>query len=154
MVKKVHYAGIIRKIDDVPDLRLELENIFEGKSHKEISRYGLLLAEHILSLANVQPCDAIKECFDITEKWQEGKAKFQEARNVAFKLHRLAREEADPVKVKVLRVMGQVAATPHVKRHALIASDYAVKLINMLYPNNFDEVRKEREAQIELMKKV
>jgi len=60
--------------------------------------------------------------------------------------------EKDPIKVKVLRVMGQVAATPHVKRHALIASDYAIKLINLMYPKNFEEVRKEREIQIELMK--
>jgi hypothetical protein len=46
----------------------------------------------------------------------------------------LAREENDPVRVKVLRVMAQVANTPHVKRHALIASNYAVKLVNVMYP--------------------
>ena len=50
--------------------------------------------------------------------------------------------------------MGQVAATPHVKRHALIASDYAITLINLMYPKNRDEVRKERNIQIELMKSV
>ena len=67
-------------------------------------------------------------------------------------MHRLARMEKDPVKTKVLRVMGQVAATPHVKRHALIASDYAITLVNLLYPHNMDEVKKERFAQIEWMK--
>jgi hypothetical protein len=69
-------------------------------------------------------------------------------------MHTLAREEKDPVRVKVLRTMGQVAAVPHVKWHALIASDYAVTLINLMYPNNLDEVNKEREIQIELMKSV
>ena len=73
---------------------------------------------------------------------------------MAFKIHRLAREEKDPVKTKVLRVMGQVAATPHVKRHALIASDYAITLINLLHPKNFAEVEKERTTQIALMKSV
>jgi hypothetical protein len=58
--------------------------------------------------------------------------KFQAARDVAGMVLRLAREEKDPVRVKVLRVMAQVDNTPHVKRHA----------------KNFDEVRKDREIQI------
>jgi hypothetical protein len=149
-------VGIIRKITDIPELKEELIDAFDSKSpnHKDISRYGLLLAEHILSLTNIQPCEAIKECFEINKKWQEGKAKVQEARNVAFKMHRLAREEKDPIKVKVLRVMGQVAAIPHVKRHALIASDYAITLINLMYPQNLEEVRKERKVQVEIMQNV
>lgn len=145
---------IIKKIDDIPELKEELIAVFENKNHKDISRYSLLLAQHILDLTQIQPCDAINECFEINRKWQEGKARFQEARQVAFMIHRLAREEKDPIKVKVLRVMGQVAATPHVKRHALIASDYAITLINLMYPKNLEEVRKERKIQIELMKSV
>ncbi|OPX46008.1 hypothetical protein CLHUN_04830 [Ruminiclostridium hungatei] len=149
-------VGIIRKIDDIPELKDELIAAFDSKSHshKAISCYSLLLAQHILDLTGIRPCDAINECFDINRKWQEGKARFQEARNVAFKIHTLAREEKDPIKVKVLRVMGQVAATPHVKRHALIASDYAITLINLMFPKNLEEVRKERKIQIELMKSV
>jgi hypothetical protein len=41
-----------------------------------------------------------------------------------------------------------------VKRHALIASDYAVTLINVMYPKNMEEVRKEREIQISLLESV
>jgi len=149
-------VGIIKKMDDIPELKDELIAVFDSKchSHKAISCYSLLLAQHILDITNTRYCDAINECFDINRKWQEGKAKFQEARQVAFKIHRLAREEKDPIKVKVLRVMGQVAATPHVKRHALIASDYAITLINLMYPKDMGEVRKERKIQIELMKSV
>ena len=156
-MKKDSYMGdvkIIKKIDDIPELKEQLIAIFETKSHKDISRYSLLLATHILSLTDTPLDDAIKECFYISRKWQEGKAKFQEARQVAFMIHRLARAEKDPIKVKVLRVMGQVAATPHVKRHALIASDYAIKLINLMYSKKFEEVIKERKIQIELMKSV
>jgi hypothetical protein len=156
-MKKDSYMGdvkIIKKIDDIPELKEQLIDIFESKSHRDISHYSLLLAEHILSLTNTPVDDAIAKCFDIVRKWQDGKAKFQEARQVAFMLHRLARMEKDPIKVKVLRVMGQVAATPHVKRHALIASDYAIKLINLMYPKKFEEVIKERKIQIELMKSV
>jgi hypothetical protein len=149
-------VGIIRKIDDIPELKAELISAFDSKSHnhKNISKYSLLLAEHILTLTNTPHDAAIEEAFEINRKWQEGQAKFQDARKVAFKLNALARQEKDPVKVKVLRVMGQVAATPHVKRHALIASDYAITLINLMHPENMDEARKERNIQIELMKSV
>lgn len=147
-------VGIIRKIEDIPELKYRLIDISESKSHKQMSKYSLLLAEHILKVSNIEKSSDIAECFEINLKWQEGKVKFQDARNVAFKINRLAREEKNPVRVKVLRAMGQVAATPHVKWHALIASDYAITLINLLYPNDLDEVKKEREIQIELMKSV
>jgi hypothetical protein len=149
--KKDSFLGdvkIIKKIDDIPELKEELIAVFDNKSHKDISRYSLLLAQHILSLSKIQPCDAIKDCFDVNRRWQEGKARFQEARQVAFMIHRLGREEKDPIRVKVLKIMGQVAATPHVKRHALIASDYAITLINLIYPKNLEEVRKERKSKL------
>ena len=147
-------VGIIRKIDDIPELKDKLIEAFDTKDHKQISQYSLLLAEHILNVTGIPKDTAIDECFVINKKWQQGTAQFQDARNVAFKIHRLAREEKDPVKTKVLRVMGQVAATPHVKRHALIASDYAITLINLMHPKNFAEVEKERNIQIALMKSV
>jgi hypothetical protein len=145
-------VGIIKKIDDIPRLKEDLIDVFLTKNHKDISRYSLLLAKHILQLANMQPTDAINEVFEINIKWQEGKAKFQEARNVAGKLLAMAREEKDPITIKVLRIMAQAANTPHVARHALIASDYAITLVNLMHPQNLKEVENERRLQIELMK--
>jgi len=145
-------VGIIKKIDDIPELKNELIAVFESKSKKDISRYGLLLVQHVLSLANVQPCDAINDCIDISRKWQEGKATYQETRQVGAMIPDLARAEKDPVKAKIFRIVGQVTLIPHVKRHALIASEYAITLINLMYPKNLQEVRKERKIQIDLMK--
>jgi hypothetical protein len=147
-------VGIIKKIDDIPELKDELITVFESKSKMDISRYGLLLVQHVLNLTNVKPCDAIKQCIDVTRRWQEGAATYQETRQAAALIPDLARTEKDPVKGKILRVVGQVTLIPHVKRHALIASDYAITLINLMFPNNLEEVRKEREIQIELMKSV
>lgn len=147
-------VGIIKKIDDIPVLKDELIAVFESKNKKDISRYGLLLIKHVLSFTDVPPDDAIKECIDVIGRWQEGKATYQETRQAAAVIPDLARAEKDPVKAKVLRVVGQVALIPHVKRHALIASEYAVTLVNLMYPGNFEEVRKERTIQIELMKSV
>jgi hypothetical protein len=158
-MKTINYAGIFKKIDDIPEMRIELENIFSGKSHKEMVAYCLLLGEHILEITGMEPDDEIIESFEINKKWLNGEtgkgfAKFQIARDVAGKLLRSARNEKDPIKQKVYRVMAQIANSPHVKNHALWASDYAVKLINTMYPDNFDEVKKERRIQIELMKSV
>jgi hypothetical protein len=149
-------VGLPGKIDDIPELKEKLIAAFDAKAndHRAISRYSVLLAAHVLDLTGTPRDDAIEECFTVNEKWREGNVRFQAARNTGGMMLRLAREEKDPVRVKVLRVMAQVALTPHVKRHALIASDYAIKLINVLHPKNFDEVRKEREIQIALMESV
>ncbi|GHU94581.1 hypothetical protein FACS189479_07500 [Spirochaetia bacterium] len=156
---EIIYAGIFKKIDDIPDLRIELENIFDRKSHEEMVKYSVLLGRHILKITNTEPCNEITEGFNIIKKWQNGEtgrgfAKFQGARDAADKLLKLAHDEKDPIKEKVYRVMAQVTNTPHVKNHALWASDYAVKLINKMYPNDFEEVKRERKIQIELMKSV
>jgi hypothetical protein len=130
-IKKINYAGIFKKIDDIPDLRIELEKIFDSKSHEEMVKYSVLLGRHILKITNTEPCNEIIEGFNIIKKWQDGVtgkgfAKFQGARNIAGKLLKLARDEKDPIKEKVFRVMAQVTNTPHVKNHALWASDYAI----------------------------
>jgi hypothetical protein len=149
-------VGIIRKIDDIPELKEKLIEAFDAKcyNHILISNYGMLLAEHILELTGTRSDEAIEQVFAVNKRWQAGEVRFQAARDAAGTMHDLARAEKDPMKAKVFRVLGQVAAIPHVKRHALIASDYAVTLINLMYPKNLEEVRKEREVQIELMNSV
>lgn len=120
----------------------------------DISRYGSRLVEHVISLTNVQVCDEVKQCIEVSRRWQEGKATYKETRHAAALIPDLARDENEQVKAKVLRIVGQVTLIPHVKRHGLIASDYAITLINLMYPNNLEEVRKERKIQIDLMKNI
>ncbi len=146
-------VGIIRKLDDLPELRQRLIDAFDEKSgdHARISNYSILLGEHVLALTGIARDAAIDACLEINRRWQRGEVRFQAARDTAGVVLDLARDEKDPVKAKALRVLAQVANTPHVKRHALIASDYAVKLVNVMHPGDFDAVRKEREAQIQMM---
>lgn len=148
------YAKIIQGIQDDVEQREELQKIFESKTHKAMVKYSLLLGSHIMELTDTQPCEEITQAYEISQNWLDGKAKSAEARAAAIKIHRLAHNEEDPVMEKVYRIMVQVAATPHVKNHALIASDYAIKLINTMYPDNAKEVSRERETQIRLMKSV
>ena len=147
-------SGLIRNTEDIPALKNELIALSERKTHLELSEYALLLAEHILSMSGVERSAEIEACFSIVAKWQDRKAKFQDALEVAGRINSLAREEKDMVKAKALRAMGQVAATPHVRWHALVASEYAIVMTNLMYPQNLDKVKEERELQIALMKNV
>ena len=147
-------VAIIKKLDDVSALKEKLISVYETKTHQDVSRYSLLLAEHVLALSGMPANETVESCFSVCRAWQEGDAKFQEARQVAFALHRLAREETNPVYVLVYRTLGQIAATPHVKRHALVASDYAVKLVNRMFPGDLEKVREMRETQIFLLEQV
>ncbi len=147
-------SGLIRKIEDIPELKNELITLSESKTHIELSKYALSLAEHILRVSGTYRSAAIEACFAVNTKWQEGTIKFQAARDVADVMNRLARAEKNLIQAKVFRAMGQVAATPHVRWHALVASEYGVVIINLMYPQNFDKVREERELQIELLKNV
>lgn len=147
-------AGLIRKIDDIPALKAELIALSEAKTHVQLSRYACLLGEHVLELGGLARCTAVEACFAANKKWQRNEAKFQEGRDAADVLNGLAREEKDPVRAKALRALGQVAATPHVRWHALAASEYAVVMVNLLHPGDFEAARRERETQIALLKSV
>ena len=53
-----------------------------------------------------------------------------------------------------MRVCGHAVATGHMKEHAMVASDYAVRVIDLLHPDKMDEVRKERLWQIDRLKEI
>ncbi len=147
-------VGILSGIEDAPGLRARLIELCGEKSHEAVCMYGLHLAEHVLQLTCTKKNSHTRLCFDIINKWLAGEATFQDARDTAGVLFQLAQAEEDQAKRKLWRVLGHVANIPHVIRHGLIASDYAVSLINTLYPANLEEVQKERLAQIEFMKSI
>ena len=146
----LRYANshLIRKIDDIPALRDTLIALGEEKTHVEMSRYAVALAEHLLEMTGTARTPVMDACISINQKWQDKEVRFQDALEIAGQLNRLARGEKDPVRAKVLRALGQVAATPHVRWHALVASEYAVVVVNLLYPGDMERVRMEREWQI------
>lgn len=52
------------------------------------------------------------------------------------------------------RVFAQVIVTGHLRGHAIVSADYAIKVINLKYPNDMDVIITEREQQIQLVAKV
>jgi hypothetical protein len=145
------YQRLVGKIDDVPELKDAFITIYDAKSHKEMVRFCLLLGQHLIDLTGFSPEAEITLAFDAMNKWLDGKVNYHEARNLSLQISRIARDEKDIVKVRFLRTIAQIAASPHVKYHGLWATDFAVTLINRMYPGDMDAVRREREMHIELL---
>ncbi len=144
------------KIPDVPGLRDELDREYETASQVQLCKYALMLAAHILELINYTGRDTgtIKEGFLINEQWQKGNARLYDVRQISFKIHQAAKASEDIIVSSALRVAGHAVAAGHMRQHAMVASDYAVKVISLLQPDSIEAVKEERLWQINHLKEV
>ncbi len=144
------------KITDNINLRKQLDAEYETHTQIQLCKYAVLLSKHILSIVNYKDMDnpIIRAGFAVNEKWQEGNATMHEVRQAGFAIHRLAKESDSLIIQTALRVAGQSVATGHMREHAMVASDYAVKVVNLLFPDNAEIVTQERLWQIECLKSV
>lgn len=138
------------KINDNTELRSQLDAIYEKKSQVQMAQWSIGLAKHILEFVNYdyENCEAIQEGFTTNERWQRGEARMHDVRQAGFKIHKIAKECPDLVIQAALRVTGQAVGTGHMKEHAMVASDYAIKVINLMFPDNLEAVTKERKWQL------
>ncbi len=143
----------INIVDDA-ELRDELDQEYDSASQVQLCRYALMLAVHILELIDDTDLDdgTIKEGFLINEQWQSGKARMHDVRQASFRIHQMAKMSEDAIVSAALRVAGHAVATGHMRQHAMVASDYAIRVINLLYPNRMEAVKKERLWQIDHLK--
>lgn len=142
------------KISDDIELRRILDDEYEKSSQVKLCKYALLLATHILTTIDYDDMDnpIIKAGHAVNESWQKGNARMHDVRQAGFQIHQLAKNSQNIVTQTALRVVGQAVAAGHMPEHAMVASDYAIKVINLLYPNDINAVRQERLWQIENLK--
>jgi len=76
-----------------------------------------------------------------------------DVRQVAFKIHKIAQECDSDIKKTALRVSGQAVSSGHMKEHAMIASDFAIKAIGLISSNDIERITKARQWQLEELKK-
>ena len=144
------------KISDDIELRKILDEEYEKSSQVKLCKYVLILATHILTTVEYKDMKnpIIKEGYDVNESWQRGNARMHDVRQAGFKIHQLAKSSQDIVTQTALRVVGQAVATGHMREHAMVASDYAVKVVNLRFPNDANAVKQERLWQIETLSSV
>jgi hypothetical protein len=144
------------RIIDNNELRAEIDEIYEKTSHADMAKWSLLLAKHILEIAEIEysSIDAIVDGFRVNESWQAGKARMLDVRQAGLRIHKIARDNDSEIKKTALRVAGQAVASGHMREHAMVASDYAVKTIGLINSNDMDAITREREWQLNELKKI
>jgi len=142
------------KITDNTALRAEIDNLYERTGQLHLAQWSLSMAKRILKIADIDflSVDAIAEGFKVNELWQEGKVRMYDVRQASFRVHQIARNCENEIKKAALRTAGQAIGSGHMKEHAMVASDYAIKTIGLLNANNMEAITDERLWQLEELK--
>lgn len=143
-------------MQDNAELRKEIDNLYENMDVISIAKWALLIAKHILEITNIDYKDIneITNGFRLNELWQINKASVHDLRQAGFKIHKCARECENEITKTALRVVGQAISSGHMSEHAMVASDYAVKVIGLLNFYNIEAITAEREWQLLELKKI
>ena len=144
------------KIKDDTGLRGKIDLLYDGAEQIHLAQWSLAMAKHILEIADIDylAVDEIINGFKVNEMWQESKARMHDVRQAGFKVHQLARSCEDEIKKTALRTAGQAIGSGHMREHAMVASDYAIKTINLLHPGDMEAVSLERLWQLNELKKI
>ena len=145
------------KIHDIPELRNQLDNLYDSATQKEIAEWALEIAKY--TLEQYAPSFAIDQIvmkeYKLNKSWQQGVLlSMNDLRLVGFAIHRLAKTQKSEIICTALRAMGQAVASAHMKEHGMVASDYTIKCCNIAYPNNEAIVVQERTWQINELKNI
>ena len=143
------------KIKDNSELRAKIDELYEKMNQVDLAKWSLLMAKHIMNTVDIDynSIDAIVDGFIVNELWQTGKARMYDVRQACFKIHKIARECDSEINKIALRVVGQAVSSGHMREHAMVASDYAIKTIGLISSNDINAITFEREWQLNELKK-
>lgn len=142
------------KILDSSELRNKLLEIAKTTEQIQLANWAISCAKHILPLKNEEiNFEIIEFGFQTIKLWQENKATVHEVRQAGFKIHEEARKCKTEITKNILRTVGQAVGVGHMREHAMVCSDYAIKVIQLFYANDLEKITQERNWQInELLK--
>jgi hypothetical protein len=121
------------KIIDNPSLRAEIDEVYEQTNQINLAKWAVICAKHILLFTELEIIDmsTIEKGFKIIELWQSGKASVLEVRQASFKIHEVAQKCKSEITKNAIRSVGQVVGVGHMREHAMVCSDYAIKIIQL-----------------------
>jgi len=143
------------KIIDNTSIRAEIDDLYEQTSQINLAKWAIKCAMHILSLTEFEKIDmtSIDNGLKINELWQTGNASVHEIRQAGFKIHKEAQQCKSEITKNAIRTVGQAIGVGHMREHAMVCSDYAVKTIQLAFPDHFDKITQERQWQLNELKK-
>ncbi|WP_214484906.1 putative immunity protein [Bacillus sp. SM2101] len=153
MQREFTYSKPKIKIVDNTEIRNRIEKALEELSQKSLAQWALKVAnKHLIHLDNqLKNDERIKLGIESLEKRIEGSIRAYDLRKVGFIVNELAKESITEASKFAARSFAQAIATGHMRGHALVCSDYAVKLINSLSDNSLDTATKERQRQLKIL---
>ncbi|MDO9186377.1 MAG: hypothetical protein Q7W13_10235 [Bacteroidia bacterium] len=144
------------KIVDNSNLRIEIDDLYEQTGKVDLAKWAIKCAKHILPFSDTEKHDktSIENGFKINELWQLGNASVHEVRQAGFKIHEVARQCKSEIAKNAIRTAGQAVGVGHMREHAMVCSDYAIKTIQLAFPDNIDKITEERQWQLNELKQI
>lgn len=147
----------VRKIKIVDnEIRNEIDRLYEKQEQIILAKWSLEMAKHIIEITkfDINKYPEIEEGFNINKQWQNGNARMHDVRQMGFKIHKIAREQKSELDKNIIRVIGQAVASGHMREHSMVTSDYAIKVINLLYNDDIEKIKEERIWQLEKLTEI
>ena len=132
-------------------IREKIIKLYITQDQITLAKWSLEIAKHMIQMTNLDLHNypEVEQGFEVSKSWQSGKARVYDVRQAGFKIHQTARNHNSELKKIIFRVIGQAVSSAHMKEHSIISSDYAIKAVNLLYPDNLDKIKEERTWQLE-----
>ena len=142
------------KILDDGQKRLELEYVLEQLPQGQLARWAMKMASSFMALIDIgddlKKQQILTQVQEVFEGRLAGNVSAYELRQAGFLAQKLSQQAKSPVSKYAARVFAQAVATAHMRGHAIVAADYAIKVRNLQSPDDLQRAVKEREGQIEL----
>ena len=142
------------KILDDSEKRLELELVLEELPQEQLARWAMKMASSFIALIDAEDeSEKQKILTQVREVFQarlDGRASAYELRQAGFLANKLSQQAQSQIGKYAARAFAQAVATGHMRGHAIVAADYAIKVRNLQSPDDLQRAVKEREGQIEL----
>src|SRR5690625_465703 len=141
------------KIIDNKELMNKIEENLEKLPQKILTQWALNVATPFLDyLDNHLKNDSrIELGIGTLEKRIQGSIRAYDLRKIGFIVNELAKESETEVSKYASRSFAQAIATGHMRGHAMVSSDYAIKVVNSLTSNSLDASTKERRRQLKII---
>jgi hypothetical protein len=144
------YQSKIKIVDDTETRKILVDKI-ETQHKKNASKWAINLALRIFDVVGIdsKSNDLIQRAIDHNSRYNDKLLSINELREIGFEIHQYARNQEDPLKQFAYRAFGHAVSTAHMKEHAIVSSDYVIKVLNIMRHNRYDIVLKERKLQLE-----
>ncbi|MBN2835408.1 MAG: hypothetical protein JXR48_10635 [Candidatus Delongbacteria bacterium] len=141
------------KIVDNDNLRTELITLINSQTDELLLDFALKITYITFDKIALDYKENIyiQQAVNSFSKWRKNDMKLSDLRKVIFNIHKLAKNELDYQKQVSLRVLGHALATAHTINHLIVATDYQIKLINILSNNSYEESTQTRLLQIKIL---